>query len=179
MRKTLLSIFMITSYINAQIVLDSNFILDETANNVQSAFYQFTEQGIKDKEENCKKEYKILYERNSKQIKEAKEENIKLKNIIHSNNIQYREVKINHLKIRENSGCSIKYWDYFKSTNHEINKIKEENREIKRILTKRNMNYAPLLKIKLNKNYKNETAINTNQRSKAKEELKKQMMMTN
>ncbi len=89
------------------------------------------------------------------------------------NNIEYKEIKINHIEIRKNGKCSIEYWDYFKSTNHEISELSKENRKIKLMLTKRNINYTPLLKTKTI-TYKDKE-ISKSEKEKAKEELKRQM----
>ena len=161
------------SSINAELVITQEVIQDSMLNGVSGLFKEITGQNDKANEEKCKKEYKKLYERNSQLLKQAKVENIKLKELVRMNNLEHEDVKINHLKIRKNEKCSIEYWDYFKSTNHEISELGKENRKIKIMLTKRHINYTPLLKTKTIA-YRNKE-VSKSEREKAKEELKKQM----
>ena len=164
---------LLVSYVNAGPVITQEVIFDGMLNGVSGLFKEITGQNDKAHEENCKKEYKKLYERNSQLLKNENEENIKLKEIASMNNIEYEETKINHIEIRKNEKCSIEYWDYFKSTNHEISELGKENRKIKIMLTKRHINYTPLLKTKTIA-YRNKE-VSKSEREKAKEELKKQM----
>ena len=171
--KKILILVLFVSYVNAESVITQEAIRDGMLNGLGGLFKEITGQNDKAHDENCKKEYKKLYERNSQQLQKEKEENIKLKEIVSMNNIHYEEIKINHILIRKNEKCSIVYWDYFKSTNHEISELSKENRKIKRMLTKRNINYTPLLKTKTI--VYDENKINEDERQKAKDELKKQM----
>ena len=164
------------SYVNAEIVLTQEVIRDGMLNGVNGVFKELTGQNDQAHDENCKKEYKKLYERNSQLLEKEKEDNIKLKEIASMNNIPYEETKIKHLPIRKNEKCSIEYWDYFKSTNHEISELSKENTKIKIMLSKRNINYVPLLKTKTTA-YKHKKT-NQDDREKAKETLKQQMNMT-
>lgn len=170
MQKILILILFIT-YVNAQMVITQEVIRDGMLNGVSGVFKEITGQNDQAHKENCKKEYKKLYKRNSQLLKKEKEENLKLKEIVSLNNMKYEETKIDHIAIRKNEKCSIEYWDYFKSTNHEISELSKENRRIKLMLTKHNINYAPLLKIKTSVYRDKEVS----ERAKAKEELKKQM----
>ncbi len=88
---------------------------------------------------------------------------------------KYEEAKIDHLEIRKNEKCSIEYLDYFKSTNHDISQLSNENRYIKVMLSKHKINYIPLLKSKTITYVDKEESVSKSEREKAKEELKRQM----
>ncbi len=171
--KKILMLVLFISYVNAEIVITKEMIADSMLNGITGAVKEITGQNDEAHEENCQIEYKKLYERNSKLLKKEQEENMQLKRIVSMNNIPYQEVKIDHLEIRENESCSIKYWDYFKSSSHDISQLSNENRQIKAILSKHKINYTPLLKRKTVV-YK-EKEVSTSEREKAKAELKKQM----
>ncbi len=173
--KTILMLILFISSINAELVITKEVITDSMLKGVSGVLQEITGQNDKVHEENCKKEYKKLYERNSLQLENTKKENIKLKELVSMNDLKHKDVKINHLKIRKNEKCSIEYWDYFKSTNHEISELSKENRKIKRMLTKRNINYAPLLKTNTIVYEYKEERVSNSEREKAKEDLKKQM----
>ena len=161
------------SSVNAELVLTQEVIHDGMLNGLNGVFKEITGQNDQVHEENCKEEYKKLYERNSHLLKKAKNENIKLKELVSMNNLKYDDVKINHLKIRKNKKCSIEYWDYFKSTNHEISELQKENRKIKLLLSEHNINYEPLLKRK--PTIYSHKEVTQEEREQAKEALKKQM----
>jgi len=171
--KKILMLVLFVSCVNAEMVITKEIITDSMLNGVSGAFKEITGQNDQAHEANCRIEYKKLYERNSDRLKKEKEENKKLKEIVHMNDIEYEEVKIDHLVIRTGEKCSIEYWDYFKSTNHDISELQKENRKIKRILTTHNINYTPLLKTKTI--VYREKKITKSEREKAKEALKKQM----
>ena len=171
----ILMLVLFVSYVSAEVVLTQEVIQDGMLNGVNGVFKELTGQNDQAHEANCQKEYKKLYKRNSQLLQKEQSDNIKLKEIASMNNIQYEETKIDHLDIRKNETCSIKYWDYFKSTNHEISELSKENNKIKIMLAKRNINYAPILKTKTAA-YKNKD-IKDEDREKAKEDLKKQMSL--
>lgn len=175
---TLLSILLVlfVSYVNAGPVLTQEVIHDGMLNGVNGVFKELTGQNDQAHEENCKKEYKKLQKRNSQLLQKEQSDNIKLKRIASMNNIPYEEAKIDHLAIRKNGKCSIEYWDYLKSTSHEISELSKENNKIKIMLAKRNINYTPMLKTTavMPTEYKTKD-IKNDEREKAKEDLKKQM----
>ena len=171
--KKILMLVLFVSYVNAGPVITQEMMADSMLNGVSGVFKEITGQNDQAHEENCQIEYKKLYERNSKLLKKEKEENIQLKRIIRMNNIPYEEVKMDHLEIRKNEKCSIEYWDYFKSTNHDISQLINENRQIKIMLSKYKINYTPLLKRKTI--VYEEKEVSKSEREKAKEELKRQM----
>ncbi len=171
--KTILMLILFISSINAELVITKEVITDSMLKGVSGVLQEITGQNDKVHEENCKKEYKKLYERNSLQLENTKKENIKLKELVSMNDLKHKDVKINHLKIRKNEKCSIEYWDYFKSTNHEISELQIENRKIKLLLRGNNINYEPLLKRK--STIYSHKKVTQGEREKAKEALKKQM----
>ena len=171
--KKILMLILFVSSVNAELVLTQEVIHDGMLNGLNGVFKEITGQNDKAHEENCKKEYKKLYERNSQLLEKSKEENLKLKEIISMNSLNYEDVKINHLKIRKNEKCSVEYWDYFKSTNHEISELQKENRKIKLLLRGHNINYEPLLKRK--PTIYSHKEVTQGERKQAKEALKKQM----
>jgi len=166
-------LILFVSSINAGPVLTQEVIFDGMLNGVSGVFKEITGQNDKAHDENCQIEYKKLYERNSQQLKKEKEENVQLKRIVRVNNIPYEEVKMDHLKIRKSEKCSIVYWDYFKSSTHDISQLSNENKHIKVILSKNKINYSPLLKRKTV--VYEEREVSTSEKEKAKAELKRQM----
>lgn len=171
--KKILIFVLFVSYVNAETVITQKAIQDGMLNGVSGLFKEITGQNDKAHEENCKEEYAKLYERNSQQLAKEQEENLILKRIANMNNIKYEETKIDHLEIRKNEKCSIVYWDYFKSSSHDISELSKENSQIKSMLTKHKINYTPLLKTKNIVYIQKEESVS--EREKAKEELKKQM----
>ncbi len=166
---------LLVSYLKAGPVVTQEMIADSMLNGLNGVFKELTGQNDQAHEDNCQIEYNKLYERNSKQLKEVKDENVQLKRIIRMNNIPYEETKKDHLEIRKNEKCSIKYWDYFKSTAHDISQLSNENRQIKIMLAKHKINYTPLLKRKTIVYQEKEKTVSKSEREKAKEELKRQM----
>lgn len=144
-------------------------------NGIKGVAKELTGQNDQIHEENCKLEYQKLYERNSRQLLKEKDENTKLKAILEMNNIKYKEVQTKHLPVRRGESCSLVYWDYFKSSSHDISELGKENRKIKTILTNHLTNYTPLLKT--NTMGYSSKKVSDNERKKAKAELKKQMAM--
>ncbi len=130
MKKIFMSVLFV-SYLNAGPVLTKEMIADGMLDGVTGVFKELTGQNDQLHEENCQKEYKKLYDRNSKLLKKEKEENIMLRRIARANNIKHEEMEIKHIEIRKNGKCSTKYQDYFKATNHEISQLGKENRHIK------------------------------------------------
>ena len=72
MNKKLIFILVSLSYLNAEIVITKDIIADSMMGGV-------TGQNDEAHEENCKREYKKLYERHSLQLKHVKLENRNLK----------------------------------------------------------------------------------------------------
>ncbi len=173
--KKILMLLLFVSYINAEMVGIQDVMKEGMINGVTGLFKEITGQNDQLHEENCQKEYKKLYERNSKLLKKEKEENIILRRIARANNVKHERMEIKHIEIRKNGKCSTEYWDYFKSTNHEISQISKENRHIKLLLSKQRINYAPLIKIKTTVYTKREESVSEKERKAAKEELKRQM----
>ena len=168
-------LILFASSINAGPVLTQEVIFDGMLNGVSGVFKEITGQNNQAHEENCQMEYKKLYERNSKLLQKEKEDNIKLREIARINNIQHEKMKINNMEIRKNGKCSIEYMDYFKATNHEISQLSKENTHIKLLLSKKKINYTPLLKSKTIVYAKQVDTTSETERKDAKEELKKQM----
>ena len=169
-----MSVFVV-SYLYAGPVLTKEMIADGMLDGVTGVFKELTGQNDQLHEENCQKEYKKLYDRNSKLLKKEKEENIMLRRIARANNIRYETMEIKHIEIRRNGKCSTEYWDYFKATNHEISQLGKENRHIKLLLSKQKINYAPIIKTKPTVYLKREESVSEKDRKAAKEELKRQM----
>lgn len=171
--KKILMLVLLMSYANAQMVITKEVIADSMLDGVTGVFKEITGQNDEANEKNCQIEYKRLYETHSKQLIVAQQENIQLKRIVRANSIPYVEVTMDHLKIRRNTTCTIEYWDYLKSSSHDIGQLTKENRQIKVILSKRNINYTPLLKRKTL--VYDDAPANQSERDSAKEELKRQM----
>jgi len=176
MKKLVLVTLCFTS-IYAEIVLTQEVIYDGMLNGIKSVAKELTGQNNEIHEKNCKIEYKKLFERNSYQLEKEKEKNAKFKTILKMNNIVYKEVQIKHLPVRKGESCSIVYWDYFKSSSHDISELSKENKKIKTILTNHHINYEPLLKTNIMGFSSKKGSNSDNERTKAKEELKKQMAM--
>ncbi len=174
MKRIVLFIFFV-SYVNAGPVITQEVIFDGMLNGVSGMFKEITGQNDQAHEDNCKIEYEKLYTRNSQLLEQAKEDNIKLREIARVNNIQHEEMKINHIEVRKNGKCSIKYHDYFKASNHEISQITKENNHIKLLLSKKKINYTPLLKRTTVSYARQEETVSQSEREKAKEDLKRQM----
>lgn len=163
------------SYVNAGPVITQEMIYDGMLNGVSGMFKEITGQNDQAHEDNCKIEYEKLYARNSQNLKKVKEENIKLREMARVNNIQHEEMRIKHIEVRKNGKCSIMYHDYFKATNHEISQLRKENNHIKLQLSKKKINYTPLLKTTTVSYVKKEERVSLSEREKAKEDLKIQM----
>jgi len=163
------------SYVNAGPVITQEMIYDGMLNGVSGMFKEITGQNDQAHEDNCKIEYEKLYARNSQHLKKVKKDNIKLREIARVNNIQHEEMKIKYIEVRKNGKCSIKYHDYFKASNHEISQITKENNHIKLLLSKKKINYGPLLKTTTVSYAKKEESVSLSEREKAKEDLKRQM----
>ena len=173
--KKILMFALFVSYVNAGPVLTQEAIYDGMLNGISGVFKELTGQNDKEHEENCKKEYKKLYERNSQLLKKEKDDNIKLREIARINNVQHEKMKIKQMEIRRNGKCSTEYMDYFKATNHEISQLNKENTHIKLLLSKQKINYTPLLKSKTIVYAKQVDTTSETEREDAKEELKRQM----
>jgi len=173
--KKILMLILFVSYVNAQMTISTEMITDSMMDGVTGMFKEITGQNDEQKKQKCQKEYKELYERNSQRLAMEKQENQKLKQLIYVNSIQYIEATIDHIQIKKHQKCTKAYWNYFKSTNHDISQISNENRKIKTILTKHRINYAPLLKDTTVFYKAKKVKQHTSDREKAKEELKRQM----
>lgn len=169
--KNIMIIFVIlTSFSNSVLIIDSDLIIDSVINNFKNI--RFTTS--KKQNDNCIKEYEKLMTRNEKELKIVKIENDKLRYLAETNQISFEEIdKSTDLKVRYNKSCSIQYYDYFKLSNKQISDLKKENIIIKRILTKRNIFYQPILKTNIQSPVKFDS-----ERSVAKEKLKLEMIGT-
>lgn len=174
MRKILIFV-LLASYANAQMIISQEMIKDGILSGVAGVFKEATGQNDEVNEKKCQKEYTELYERHSGQLSKVRQDNVNLKRLIRMNSIKYEEVKINHIPIIQHKKCIKKYWNYQKSSSHDIAQLNNENINIKTILTKNRINYAPLLKRKNIAYEPNEESTSTSERQKAKEELKRQM----
>jgi len=174
MNKILIFVILV-SYINAETVLTKEVIYDGILNGAKGLVKEIV--GVNDKkhEENCQIEYKKLRAKNSKLLAKEQHDNTILRGLANRNSIKFEEVRIKNLQVRKNRLCSIEYWDYFKATNHLISKIGEENRMLKVLLQRKNLNYTPLLKV--NSMEYIEDKVNDRDRENAKADLKKQLSL--
>ncbi len=171
--KKILMLILFVSSVNAAPVLTQEVIHDGMLNGLNGVFKEITGQNNKAHEENCKSEYETLYARHSIELIKQKSDNNRLKNIAKANNIKYKSKKIKYLPIRNDKSFCILYWDYLKSSSHVISELQKENTKLKILLSKRNINYTPLLKTKTI--VYSEKEVSKREREKAKEALKKQM----